>query len=62
MERIEQILWNKTTDELTRLCAIAQIKGRSGYKDTKVQKLYEFYSIYIFFDYKKVFIFIDKSF
>ncbi len=43
MERIEQILWSKTTDELTRLCAIAQIKGRSGYKDKKVEKLCEFY-------------------
>ena len=44
MERIEQILWNKTTDQLSRLCKIAQIKGRSGYKDTKVEKLCEFYS------------------
>lgn len=44
MERIEQILWDKTADELTRLCKIAQIKGRSGYKDTKVEKLCEFYS------------------
>lgn len=44
MEKIEQILWNKTTDELTKLCKIAQIKGRSGYKDHKIKLLCEFYS------------------
>lgn len=44
MGRIEQILWDKTTDELSQLCKIANIKGRSGYKDHKVKILIEFYS------------------
>lgn len=44
MKRIEQILWDKTTDELSKLCIIAQIKGRSGYKNTKIEKLCKFYS------------------
>ena len=33
MDRIEQILWDKTTDELSRLCSLAQIKGKSGNKE-----------------------------
>ena len=44
MEEIEEILWNKTSDELTRLCKIAQIKGRSGYKEHKIELLCKFYS------------------
>lgn len=44
MERIEQMLWNKTTEELKRLCVIAKVKGSNGNKETKVQKLYEFYN------------------
>lgn len=44
MDRIEQILWNKTVDQLTRLCKAGKLKGTSGYKDTKVARLYELYS------------------
>ena len=45
MERIEQILWNNTTDELSRLCSKAKIKKTSGLtKDLKIKKLCEFYN------------------
>ena len=44
MDIIEQILWDKTVDELSRLCSIANVKGSSGTKSVKVKKLCEFYS------------------
>ena len=44
MENLELLLWNKTTDELTRLCKVAEIKGRGGNKDIKVKALLEFFS------------------
>ena len=45
MERIEQILWDKTTDDLTRLCKISGIKGKSGcIKEEKIKALCELFS------------------
>lgn len=44
MDRIEQILWNKTVDQLTRLCKAGKLKKTSGYKDTKVARLCELYN------------------
>ena len=45
MERIEEMLWNKTTDELTKMCSQAGIKGRSGaIKAEKIKLLCEFFS------------------
>ena len=45
MKRIEEMLWNKTTDELTKMCSQAGIKGRSGaIKAEKIKLLCEFFS------------------
>lgn len=45
MERIEELLWEKTITELAELCTIAGIKGRSGgTKADKIKLLLGFYS------------------
>lgn len=44
MEKIEQMLWNLTSDELSKICKSAEITGRSGNKDIKIKKLLEFYN------------------
>ncbi len=44
MDKIEEILWNLTVDKVTRLCKIANIKGRTGIKEQKIKLLLKFFS------------------